>query len=155
MWYSRYRDKTKERQKQLIFFFSVLLPITIFLLIFQATSYFYPPPIKLMLILKSLLPPPIAIVPSIQYLRECLNMPEYSWIYWIYWTMTKSVRMAFVLHVTIIISFLLEHVIIYFNEVYSPRKNAVFLKWKNLIFFLSSWKYLICSFFIFCCFVLD
>ena len=55
------------------------------------------------------------------YTRICVNM-------------AKSALMAFVLHVPIVIHCLLECLVTYFNEVYSLKKQAFFLKRQNLIF---------------------
>ena len=64
--------------------------------------------------------------------RICVNMPNTVW-------------MAFYVFVPILILFLLERVVTYFNEIYN-KEWGYFLEEKNLILFYSSW----CICFIFC-----
>ena len=65
---------------------------------------------------------------------KVLNMREYDWIIpgyaWLCLNVPKPVWMDFVLHLPIVIPYLKE-------------PYTVFLESKNLIFFYSSWKYLI------------
>ena len=67
-------------------------------------------------------------------LHRVLNMPEYVCIIpgyaWLCLNVPKSVWMAFVLHLPIVISYLKE-------------LQTIFLESKNLIFFYSNWRYLI------------
>ena len=75
----------------------------------------------------------------------CLIMPQYVWIYQgceyagIYASKPKSTWMAFVLHFTIVISYLIEWVITYFKvypklEVIVSR-NMRLLSWRDKIWF--------------------
>ena len=65
--------------------------------------------------------------------------PEYAWIClknsWICLIMPGSVWVAFVFHVPVVITCLLECIVIYLNKVYSLKEHeAVFLRRQNLIY---------------------
>ena len=70
------------------------------------------------------------IIPEYAWL--CLNMTEYAWIYI---NMPESIWVAFVFHVLVVITCLLECIVIYLNKVYSLKEHeAVFLRRQNLIY---------------------
>ena len=74
-----------------------------------------------------------------------LNMPEYVGIYI---NMPKFAWMAFVLHVTNLIPWLLEFVDTYFNKVYSLKEQeTVFFEETRCDLLCSSWMCLICFLF--------
>ena len=59
-----------------------------------------------------------------EYVGICVNVPKFAW-------------MAFVLHVTNVIPWLLEFVDTYFNKVYSLKEQeTVFLKSQYVIYYV-------------------